>query len=158
MKLIDKENKYQVAALKEGSVIDHIPAGLGAKIIDLLFLNTYKKPIILGKNLVSKRMGFKDLIKIDGIFLSLEDAHKIALFAPKATISIIKNYQIEKKLKATLPEKMEGILACPNPKCISRNEHVKTKFLIKQHKENIYMSCCYCQKDFLIDEVKEYSR
>ncbi|MCH9630967.1 MAG: Aspartate carbamoyltransferase regulatory chain [Chlamydiia bacterium] len=158
MKLIDKDKQYQVAALMNGSVIDHIPSGLGGKIIELLSLNTYKKPIVLGKNLKSQRLGFKDLIKIDGIFLSPEDAYKVALFAPKATISIIKSYQVEEKLKARLPSTIEEILVCPNPKCITRHENAKTKFLVKQQKENIYLSCCYCQKDFLIDEVKEYSR
>lgn len=158
MQLMEKEKKYQVAALENGSVIDHIPSSLGIKIIDLLNLNSHLRPVILGKNLKSKRMGLKDLIKIDGLFLSDEDAHKLALFAPKATISIIKNYEVEKKMKARLPKTIEDILICPNPRCITRAEPMRTRFSVKQHKENIYLGCAYCQKDFYIDEVKEYSR
>ena len=158
MQLMEKEKKYQVAALKEGSVIDHIPSSLGIRIIELLMLDDYQKPVVVGKNLKSPRMGLKDLIKIEGLFLSEDDAHKLALFAPKATISIIKNYQVEKKIKATLPQTIEKILVCPNAKCITRQESVKTKFLTKQHKENIYLNCHFCQKDFLIEEVKEYCR
>lgn len=153
----EKEPTLLIPAIENGSVIDHIPVGLGMKMIRLLKLENPSFSVTLAMHLHSKKMGFKDLIKLEKIALSEREAHKIAIFAPHGTINIIKNFKIEKKMKASLPESIEEILVCPNINCISRHEKCMTQFFVKEHKQKIYLTCRYCQKDFLRDEIKDYT-
>ena len=91
------EKELSVSAIENGTVIDHIPAGQGMRIVRLLKLADHKKKVTLGLNLPSKSLGYKDLIKVEGREISVEEANQIALFAPKASINIIRNFQIQKK-------------------------------------------------------------
>ncbi len=144
-----------VSAIHNGSVIDHIPSGEVLKLISILKLS--EERLYLGLNLPSKRMGKKDLLKVHNLSLSESDLQHIAIFAPKATINIIQDYQIIKKLKATLPSVIHGVLKCPNENCITRHTPTKTRFHVKSHKEKLYLSCDYCNKDHLKDTVREVS-
>jgi aspartate carbamoyltransferase regulatory subunit len=152
-----KESTLLIPAIKHGSVIDHIPVGLGIKVIRLLKLEDPAFPVTLAMNLHSKRLGFKDLVKIDTLVLSENQTHKIALFAPHGTINIIKDFKIEKKMKAVLPISIEAILICPNTSCITRSEPCSSHFFVKEHKQKICLTCKYCQKEFLRDEIKDYT-
>ncbi len=95
-----------VAAIKDGTVIDHIPAGFALIILQLLKLAITKHRISLGLNLSSSSMGLKDLIKIENRALTEKESRDIAVFAPKATINIIKNYQLANKMSAKLPSEI----------------------------------------------------
>lgn len=152
-----KEPILIIPAIENGSVIDHIPVGLGMKMIRLLKLEDSTFTVTLAMRLRSKRMGFKDLIKIENLCLSEKAAHRIAIFVPHGTINIIKDFKIEKKIKTFLPESIEEILICPNKNCITRHEQCVTLFFVKEHKQKIYLTCKYCQKDFLRDEIKDYT-
>lgn len=143
-----KEKTVSVSAIKEGTVIDHITQGSALAILRLLKLSSQEKRVTVGLNLTSRSMGYKDLIKVEGRFLSGKEAHDIALFAPLATICLIKNYRVEKKMKVQLPEVVEKILVCPNPCCISRVEPVGSRFSIDAFREKILLRCFFCEKVF----------
>lgn len=149
-----QETTLFIPAIKDGSVIDHIPVGLGIKVIHLLQLENPAFTVTLAMRLHSKRLGFKDLIKIDTLALSESQAHQVALFAPHGTINIIKNFKIEKKIKAILPHHIKQLLICPNVHCITRHERCVSHFFVKEHKHKIHLTCKYCQKDFLRDEIQ----
>ncbi len=142
-----------VEALKQGTVIDHIPAGQGLKILQLFHFVDSGERVTVGLNLSSRHMGAKDLIKVENVALTEEQANELALFAPKATVNVIENYQVVKKHKLELPETVEGIFACPNSNCISHKEPVSSFFYVSVKKSDTKMKCKYCEKGFSKDIV-----
>jgi len=145
------ETQLSVAAIENGTVIDHIPAGQGMRIVRLLKLADHKKKVTLGLNLPSKSLGYKDLIKVEGREVSEEEANQIALFAPKATLNIIRNYRIEKKFAVTLPTTISKILTCPNQQCITNHEQVQTQFRVSRFGHRVMLHCDFCEKGFAHD-------
>lgn len=145
-----------VAAIKDGTVIDHLPSGSAIIILQLLKLVPGRNRISLGLNFNSSSMGFKDLIKIEDRYLSEKEIHDIAVFAPKATINIIKNYQLTNKISAQLPRIVERILVCPNFRCITNCESVDTIFSVEEHKQKVMLHCHFCEKIFEREEIKNY--
>lgn len=143
-----KENQLQVEAIRNGSVIDHIPANLGIKILSLFKLHETNQRITIGLNLPSSALGHKDLIKIENIYLSKDQANQLALYAPNATVNQIEEYQVVNKLTLTLPERIDGVFACPNSNCISHGEPVSSRFRVILKQENVQLKCHYCEKVF----------
>lgn len=150
-----KENQLQVEAIRNGSVIDHIPANLGIKILSLFKLHETNQRITIGLNLPSSALGHKDLIKIENIYLSKEQANQLALYAPNATVNQIEEYQVVNKLRLTLPERIDGVFACPNSNCISHGEPVSSRFRVILKQENVQLKCHYCEKVFLREIMTE---
>jgi len=150
------EKTLKVLAIKNGTVIDHIPAGVGLKLIKLLKLEKYDDTITTGINLHSKKQGRKDIIKIENMELSKDQVNQVALVAPSASINIIKNYQVVKKFAVEVPKEMVDVVECPNPKCITNNEEVKSKFYTVENGENFKLKCAYCERLFKQEDVYEY--
>ncbi len=150
------EKTLSVSAIKDGTVIDHITQGSALIIVELLKLSNLQNRVTLGLNLSSRSMGYKDMIKVQNRFLTEKESHDIAVFAPQATISIIRNYKVQKKMKARLPEVVENILVCPNFCCISRTEQVSSVFSVEEFKQKIFLRCGFCEKLFERSEVKDY--
>ncbi len=144
---------YKVYAIKNGTVIDHIPEKRGYEILSLLNLEKWQYPVTLGISFSSKKIKKKDIIKIENRELTEEEVNKISIIAPTATISIIKNFKLAKKDKPKIPDKLYNILTCANPACITNNEQVKTKFTREPDKE-ILFHCDYCERIFKLDEIK----
>ena len=148
-----EEDKLLVRKIEKGTVIDHIPRGLGLVIYKLLGIKEETCVVLI--NVESKKFGRKDIIKIENKELSQEDIHKIALLAPNATINIIRNWEVVEKKKVETPEILIGILRCPNSKCITRNESgIETKFIVER-KEPIILRCFYCERTFVRDDFDE---
>jgi aspartate carbamoyltransferase regulatory subunit len=145
---------FLVSAIKNGTVIDHITAGQALRIINLLALEHSKNTITIGMNLPSKRMGSKDLIKIENRVLTETEANEIVVFAPEATINLIQDFKVTKKVSTHLPKLMRRVFACPNKSCITQAEPIESCFYIKEHKKNILLTCHYCEKEFDRDQVK----
>lgn len=138
-----------VEKITNGTVIDHIAAGMGKKVLSLLGIDeSYPHRVALMINVPSKKMGKKDIVKIEGIFVDSEKANFIALVAPHATINIIRGEKVEKKFEAELPEKL-GIGKCPNPNCITNSEHGYEEFV----KEGELYRCAYCERLFKSSEL-----
>jgi aspartate carbamoyltransferase regulatory subunit len=140
-------HKLQVEAIQNGSVIDHIPAQQGIKILQFFKLAQANAKITVGLNLNKKNGQQKDLIKVENTFINDEQANQLALFAPDATINLIKDFKVVNKFKVQLPEAFVGVLACPNSNCISHNEPVKTKFYVN-NRQDLKLKCHYCEKSF----------
>ncbi len=141
-----KERKQlSVSAIKNGTVIDHIPAKNLFKVIQILGLEKIEDQITFGTNLESKKLGKKAIIKISGHFFEDEDINRIALVAPEAKLNIIKDYEVVEKKVVEVPDVIVGIAKCMNPKCITNFESVTTRFRVVS-KTNVSLRCHYCEK------------
>ena len=147
------KKELSVSAIKEGTVIDHIPSKNTFKVAEILNLESHENIISIAANLSSKKMGKKGIVKVAGKSLTQEEADKIALIAPNATMNIIKDYEVKKKLKVAVPDKLENIIKCPNPNCITNNEKTGTKFYVVK-KEPIKVKCHYCERVMEKDDIK----
>jgi aspartate carbamoyltransferase regulatory subunit len=156
-----KENKdlraFKVFAIKEGTVIDHIKAGQALKIIQILKLYANDKIVSVGLNFPSKTQKFKDIIKVEKRELTSEEANRVAILAPQATINIIRDFEVVKKFKVQIPEQITKIVICPNPKCITNNEPMPTVFQVQANKNEVKLHCQYCEKTFDQNEIKGYN-
>lgn len=138
-----QRKELQVAALCNGTAIDHIPSNQVFKVVDLLNLEHLPNPITIGNNLESKKMGKKGIIKITDKFFEEEEINKIAIIAPNAVLNIIKDYVVVEKKRLTLPQTINSIVKCNNPKCITNNEPMHTRFEVLDSNE-ITLNCLYC--------------
>ena len=111
-----------VSAIESGTVIDHIPASSLFKVIKILGLDRIRNQITFGTNLESKTSGKKAIIKIAGKFFEDDDIDRIALVAPKAKLNIIRDYQVIEKRVVEVPDTINAIAKCMNPKCITNFE------------------------------------
>jgi len=143
-----------VSAIKNGTVNDHIRSGQALRIMRLLRVLEDKHKVTLGLNLPSKLLGVKDLIKIEARELTSEEANEIMIFAPEATINIINDFDVLKKLPTHLPASIANVFLCPNPACITQAELMDSSFHIKEDGKHIRLSCHYCEKTFDQDQVK----
>jgi aspartate carbamoyltransferase regulatory subunit len=141
----DSKEELKVSAIKDGTVIDHIPAKDLFTVISILGLDKLKNHLTIGNNLDSKRLGSKGIIKISDKFFADEITDKIALVAPQAKLNIIKDYKVVEKKSVKVPDEAIGIAKCVNPKCITNNEKVTTNFKVI-HEEEISLKCQYCEK------------
>ena len=139
------DTELRVSKIKDGTVIDHIRGGYALDVIKILGITGKEKQIItIAINVPSRRFRAKDIVKIEGRALNSQEVNKIALVAPHASINIIRNYNVVEKLEVKLPKKIEGIIKCVNPCCISNsNEPVTSKFYVK-NEEPLLLKCHYC--------------
>ncbi len=143
----NKRKELKVSAIRNGTVIDHIPSGKSFQVIKILNLKTDKNQIYFGTGLDSKKFGKKGIIKISDKYFADEEISKIALVAPSATLIEITDYEVTKKEKVSLPDKVEKIVKCFNPKCVTNIQEVSTKFnVISDHKGEMKLACHYCEK------------
>ena len=132
-----------IDSIKNGIVIDHITAGLGMELYSLLKLDTLDCSVVIGKNVGSRQMGKKDIIKIDGeVDINLE---VIGYISPDSTVNVIKNGEIAGKSHIAPPEKLVDIIKCKNPRCITTTEQdIHHVFLLSNAQKREYR-CRYCE-------------
>ena len=140
-----KDKQLIVNAIKNGTVIDHIPAKNLFKVITILCLDQIDSQITFGTNLESKKLGSKAIVKISDKYFLDEEINKIALVAPQAKLNIIRDYEVVEKRVVEVPDSFVGIVKCVNPKCITNNENVTTKFTVVS-KSDVALKCIYCEK------------
>ncbi len=147
--------QLKVDAIKDGTVIDHIPGGKAIHVLKIL--NGSKGDTVsIGMNLVSAKFGRKDIVKIENHELSADEVNRIALIAPTASITIIRDYEVAEKRKVEIPEILENIAHCPNPNCITNVESIATRFdryRDTEEGETGFM-CHYCEKIYEADGLK----
>ena len=147
--------KLSVEAIENGTVIDHIPAGLGLTILRQFKLLHYGSAVTVGFNLPSKTQGSKDIIKITGVWLDDNAANRLALFAPEAVVNTIDHFKVINKRRLTLPEEIAEVFRCPNTNCASHGEPVKSRFYVRKQSGQTKLKCHYCEKTFSRDSVTE---
>jgi len=131
-----------IAQIRNGIVIDHIKAGQGIRIFDWLGLGKASYTVAFVVNASSGRMGKKDIIKIDNVITI--DYHILGLIDPNITVNIIENEVITKKIELHLPERVENILICKNPRCVTSTEkYLKHIFMLEDREKGSYR-CEYC--------------
>lgn len=135
-----------VSAIKDGTVLDHIPASNVFKVMNLLGLQNAENQITVGFNLESGSLGRKGIIKVAGRFFKDSELNRIALVAPLATVNIIKDYEVVEKKTITLPDEIIGMEKCANPLCVTNHQPIKTKFAIIKEDNSIKLACHYCEK------------
>lgn len=151
-----QQQHYSVAAIENGTVIDHIPAGKAILLLRLLKLNAHRREVTVGINLPSTQMVSKDIIKVSGWELSSQETSQIAIFAPRATISIIQNYRVVNKYVVKIPPTIDYGLVCPNPHCITNYEKAISTFYVESHRKEIRLRCKFCEKTFLQHEITNH--
>ncbi len=150
---MEAKKELVVPAIENGTVIDHIPTDVVYKVIRLLGLENYNDEVLIGNYLHSNKFGRKGIVKIKNKFFDKNEINKIALVAPLASIITIKNYAIVEKIKAEIPDHIDHIIKCMNPKCITNFEQIDTKFDVVD-KENLKLRCHYCEKFTTKETIK----
>ena len=147
------KKELKIVPIKNGTVIDHITAGLALNVLKILKINTKTDAVLsVVMNVKSKLMGRKDIVKVEDRELKPEEVDKIALIAPNATINIIRDSEVVAKHKVYLPKSIEGIIRCANPNCISNaeNEPVVSKFITVSENPPRFR-CVFCGR--IIEDV-----
>lgn len=148
-----KDKRLSVSAIKNGTVIDHVPAEVLFKVVSILKLDTLDNMITIGNSLGSEKLGKKGIIKLSEVFFQDNEINKIALVAPCAKLNIIRNYEVVEKKVVAIPDEIVGIAKCVNPKCITNNEDVTTRFNVVS-KSEVKLKCHYCEKITSQDNIE----
>lgn len=145
--------ELKISAIKEGTVIDHIPARYTFKVAEILDLEGLDRIVSISSNLKSSKFGKKGIIKVGGLNLKEKDVQKIALIAPEATLNIIKNFRVIEKKQLRVPDELVNIIRCLNPNCITNNDRVKTMFYIES-KRPLHVRCHHCERSAGKEEIE----
>jgi len=138
--------------IRNGLVIDHIKAGQGIRIFNWLRLDKLPCTVAFITNAVSERSGKKDIIKIDNNLSINFDV--LGLIDPDITVNIIENERVTKKIKLSIPKKVENVLICKNPRCISSTEKYITHVFHLENSQNRTYRCEYCDEIISAGEFK----
>ena len=138
--------------METGTMIDHIAFWQAPKVLETLKLQALGKPVAMLLGHPSSRYQKKDLLFIDNWEPDSVTELKVVLLAPYATINLIRDFQIEKKIKPQLPEIVEELMLCPNPRCITHSEEVPHK--IRTVEGRLPFECYYCEFRYSHDQVK----
>lgn len=145
-----------IPKIESGIVIDHIPAGLGTPILQIIGVQPELAsiPITLGMNYKSNLLGKKDLIKIQIGELTPKFLQLLSLLAPGVTVKQIKNFKVDRKIVIESPEIITDLMKCPNPNCVTNSErHLKTFFHCVE-KKPMKFACNFCERHFFVAELK----
>ena len=142
-----------VAAIENGTVIDHIPAEKTYQVALLLGLFNLTTPVTIGNNYLSTKIGKKGIIKVSDKFFTDEEISRLSVVAPKIVLNIIRDYEVVEKKTVDTPDELRNIVKCNNPKCITNNEPMQTIFNVVD-KDSGILKCHYCDKEQDINKVE----
>jgi aspartate carbamoyltransferase regulatory subunit len=152
--------ELKVQPIRNGTVIDHIAPGMALKVLHVLRIPQagMTSTVTAAINVPSKAMGRKDIVKVEDRELDPHEVDKISLIAPRASINIIREYEVAEKHDVRLPDLVEGIVRCPNPNCITNQEEpqpepVLSAFKVTHH-DPPRLQCGYC--DRVVTDVAEH--
>ncbi|MGI6206481.1 MAG: aspartate carbamoyltransferase regulatory subunit [Anaerovoracaceae bacterium] len=140
-----------IDSIKNGIVIDHIKAGRGMKLLSYLNIDNENDTVAIIMNAVSKKRGKKDIIKIENVNGNAVNMDVVGLIDPNATVNIIENEQIKAKIKPKLPARVENVIKCKNPRCVTSTERgIKNVFVLNDAEHSEYR-CIYCDEVVSMD-------
>lgn len=137
------KKELAVAALRNGTVIDHIPSDVLFKAVRILDIESLGTAVTIGNNLESEKLGKKGIIKVADVEFDQATLDRIALIAPTAVVNVIRDYTVVEKHPVVLADTITGIVRCANPKCITNNEPMTTRFHVVS-REPVTIRCHYC--------------
>ncbi len=140
-----------VAAIENGTVIDHIPSEKTYEVASILGLQHLTTEVTIGYNFASKKIGSKGIIKVENKFFTNEEISRLSVVAPNVVLNVIRNYEVVEKKTVETPSEIRGIIRCNNPVCITNNEPMPTVFNVKDRHT---VRCRYCEKEQHIEKVK----
>jgi aspartate carbamoyltransferase regulatory subunit len=151
---LEQRHELYVKKIRDGTVIDHISAGYALTVLNILGIDGRSgQTVSIAMNVPSAREGRKDIVKVEGKELLPKEVDKIALIAPKATINIIRDYEVAKKERVELPQVVKGIVRCDNPSCVSNaREPVEATFQVMS-RSPLRIRCHYCGRVMDRDHV-----
>jgi aspartate carbamoyltransferase regulatory subunit len=139
------EKTLRVSKIKNGTVIDHVTNGHALDVVKILGITGRTGGVVtVAMNIPSKKLGAKDMVKVEGRELKTEEVDKIALLAPHATINIIRNYKAVEKQRVKLPSVIQGIVKCANPACVSNSDEPIQPTFYVERQEPLRLKCHYC--------------
>jgi aspartate carbamoyltransferase regulatory subunit len=144
--------ELKIQPIKNGTVIDHIENGLALEVLRIIGVKELDKDstVSVALHVRSQKLGWKDIVKVENMELSARKVNAIALIAPTATISIIQEFKVREKRPVDLPERIAGVLRCPNPNCISnQGEPIEGEFEVYRRRP-VRLKCVYCER--LVDD------
>jgi aspartate carbamoyltransferase regulatory subunit len=147
----------RVTAIRNGTVVDHIPAGHALQVIQMLRINmTRTTPVSLVMNVPSDKLGRKDVLKVEDRELSQEELDRLALIAPTASIAIIRNHAVAEKLKVELADDLINIASCSFSNCITKNAREPLPQRLRViSRDPLEVRCYYCGRDQDLEELIE---
>lgn len=148
------DQQLRVSKIRDGTVIDHLTAGEALDVLAILGIDgSNGEGVSIGMNVISDRLGTKDIVKVEDRELSQSEVDVLAVIAPEATINIIRDYTVIDKKRIERPTAVTGVLSCPNRNCITNaNEPVNTRFMVLDEG----LQCNYCGSIVHEDEVPTY--
>ena len=151
------KQELKIKAIENGTVIDHITANKSLHILKILGLpDDDIINVTVAMNVSSRETGRKDIVKIENREIDTVELNQIALIAPKATINIIRNYEVVKKDKIILPQQITSIIRCTNDKCITNfeSEPITSKFNVIESQPPV-LRCHYCEKLIKHEDIEK---
>ena len=130
--------------LTDGTVIDHLPVGTAPRAVEILNLPR-EGPVTIGIGVPSRRYGRKDIVRVEGLVLSKPELDRLALLGRRLTVSIVKDGEVTGKVILEVPARVEGLLTCPNPTCVTNHERVTTAFVRLGHYPYRFR-CHFCER------------
>jgi len=148
------DSKLKVSKINNGTVIDHIRAGMALIVLEMLGITGREgTQVTLSLNVLSSKKGKKDIVKIEKRFLERDEINQIALISPNATINEIRKFKVVNKFQVKLPEIVLGFPKCINPRCITNaREPPKQTYFVKTM-EPLKIRCKYCNISMNQQEV-----
>ena len=139
--------EFKVTPIRNGTVIDHIQAGMALKVLRIIGVKgEVSSTVSVLMHVPSKKEGWKDIVKVEDRELDPKELDKIALISPDATINIIRDYNVAQKFIVEVPSRVKGIMKCSNPGCITnKNEPVEAEFVVESKKPPS-LRCVYCDR------------
>lgn len=149
-------HEIRVQPIENGTVIDHITAGEALNVLKILKVPTSSSRVVSILINAPSVHGRKDVVKIEGRELNVEEVDKISLIAPNATINIIRNFNVSEKDVVHIPLTIEGVVRCINPNCITNsNEPVTSRFSVNPIECKILLRCSYCER-IISDDIGDH--
>ena len=138
--------ELKVTKIRNGTVIDHIRAGMAPMVLKILGIERgFPEVVVMAMNVRSQKIGFKDIVKLENQIIADELVKKIAIVAPQATVDTIKDFKVSGKQEVELPSELFGIIRCLNRNCITNSaERVLSHFTIES-REPVRLRCHYCE-------------
>ena len=146
------EPSYRVAKLRAGTVVDHLRAGTALRCLGVLGI-PMDGVVTVGLNLPSGKLGHKDILKIENRELNASELARIALLNPRATVTVIADFGVVRKIPLELPTAVDGVVRCPNPSCVTNHDPVTPRVRVDST-DPVRLRCHYCERRIRYDEVE----
>lgn len=147
-----KKKELLVAAIENGTVIDHIPSEKLFDVVSLLRIPEVDNSVMIGYKLGSNKYNRKSILKISDKFFTDAELNQLSVVAPDVTLCVIRDYEVVEKRQVTMPQELQGIVRCANPQCICNNEPMTTLFHVVDRQKRV-ICCHYCEKEQSLENV-----